>query len=255
MDTTVSSLSIIVIVLTLAVIAVISPIIRKRRNLITLRRIPAYEALPSFVGRSIESSRPLHISLGSAGIGGESTLLAIASAELAYQVVQQAAIGDAPPILTLTSASAFPLGQDTLRRAYQSRGLVERYSASEVRWYPAGTRSLAFAAAITALQGDDEISANIFAGSYGAELALMLDSAARRKQPTIAVSDQLEGQAVAFALADEPLIGEEIFAAGSYLERGAVQLAEAITMDLLRWLLILAMLAAFIIGILNNGGG
>ncbi len=255
MDTTVSSLSIIVIVLTLAVIAVISPIIRKRRNLITLRPIAAYEALPSFVGRSIESSRPLHISLGSAGIGGESTLLAIASAELAYQVVQQAAIGDAPPILTLTSASAFPLGQDTLRRAYQSRGLVERYSASEVRWYPAGTRSLAFAAAITALQGDDEISANIFAGSYGAELALMLDSAARRKQPTIAVSDQLEGQAVAFALADEPLIGEEIFAAGSYLERGAVQLAEAITMDLLRWLLILAMLAAFIIGILNNGGG
>ncbi|MDX1992807.1 MAG: DUF6754 domain-containing protein [bacterium] len=254
MDAVDSTLSLMVIVLTLVIVVLTAQFARRRRDLFTLRPIPAYEAVPDFAARSIESSRPLHLALGSAGIGTETTLLAIAAAELAYQVTIRAAIGDASPIVTLTAPSSFPLGQDTLRRAYQSRGLVERYRAENVRWYPAGSRSLAYAAAITALHSDDNTTADIFAGSFGPELALMLESSSRRRQPSIAVSDQPEGQAVAFALSEYPLIGEEIFAAGSYLDGGAVQRAESASIDVLRWLLIAVIIVAFIVGLVNNGG-
>jgi hypothetical protein len=161
---------------------------------------------------------------------------------LFYQTAERAAIGGIAPILTVSDPTAIPLGQDTLRRAYQSRDLLERYHRGSVRWYPAGARSLAFAAALTATIGDDRVSANILVGSFGPELALVAEASARRNRPVIAASDQLEGQAVAYVLADQPLIGEEIFTAGAYLDESPSHIAGVVTQDVLRILLIIAIL-------------
>ena len=60
---------------------------------------------------------------------------------------------------------------------------------------------------------------------------MILDSAQRRNQATLAVSDQLDGQAVAFALADETLIGEELFAAPAAVTDEGRAAADAIVMD------------------------
>lgn len=245
-SSTTQLLSILVIVLALVVVAVLP------RRRYTLRPIQAYQDMTVFPGRMIESSKPMHLSLGSAGIGGESTLLAVASAELAYHLARRAAMGDGMPILTLSSASALPLGQDTLRRAYQSRGRIAAYKSTGVRWYPAGSRSLAFAAAVTTMMRDDEISANVLGGSYGPELSLMIDAAQRRDIPVVAVSDQLEGQAVAYALADAPLIGEEVFASESYLGDETAPTSESIAIDVLRWLTVLALLVGLIANILEG---
>ncbi len=241
------------IAFTLILVLITTNFVRRGRLRFALRRILAYEKMPELAGVSIEANRPLHLSLGGSGIGDENTLLAIASAELAYQLTDLVAIGDAPPILTMTNTSAIPLGQDTLRRAYQNRGMVERYNANNVRWYPSGSQSLAFAAAVTAMMVDDNVAGNIMAGSYGAELALIGDAAARQDIPFIAVSDQIEGQAIAYALSDEPLIGEEIFAAGSYFTGGAVQVSETIVTDVLRWTIIILIIIGFVAGIINGG--
>ena len=124
-----------------------------------------------------------------------------------------------------------------------------------MRWYPTGDRSLAFAAAITAVMGDDKVSSNVLAGSFGMELALIMHAAQRRNLPTIAVSDQLQGQAIAYALSDYGLIGEEVFTGGAYLSENPGQIAIAVSMDILRWVLILSMLAAMIVTIIGSRGG
>ena len=250
-DNTTYGLSIIVILLTLSIIALLS---LRRKTPFPLRRIGAYEIVPALVGNAIEADRPIHLSLGSAGLGGASTLLSIASAEFAYHMIERAAIGDTSPIVTLSDASVLPMAQDSLRRAYQSRGLGAGYKSINARWYPAGSRSLAFAAAITALMGDDRVSSNVMVGSYGPELALIMDASKRRSLPIIAVSDQLEGQAVAYALADYPLIGEEVFASPSYLSGKVTETSRAVIVDVLRWLAVLAMLAGLVAKITNNGG-
>jgi hypothetical protein len=246
LDTTTQVLSILLILLVLIITAVLS---RRRQTPFVLRPIEAYSLMPSLARRAVEADRPLHVSLGSAGLGGETTLLALASAELAYQLTRQATIGDTSPLFTTAEATALPLGQDTLRRAYQVRGRGDHFRAGSARWYPGGPRSLAYAAAITALMGDDRVSSNVMVGSYGPELALIMDASARRNLPAIAVSDQLEGQAVAYALSDEPLIGEEVFTAGAYLSGSPSQTAEPVTIDILRWLLVLAMLVGFVLAI------
>jgi hypothetical protein len=241
-DSTVQILTILILLLAMVVSVVMTQFVRRRRNLFPLRIIPAYQALPLAVGEGIESNRPVHVSFGGAGLGGAQTLLTLASAELFYQTAERAAIGGIAPILTVSDPTAIPLGQDTLRRAYQSRDLLERYHRGSVRWYPAGARSLAFAAALTATIGDDRVSANILVGSFGPELALVAEASARRNRPVIAASDQLEGQAVAYVLADQPLIGEEIFTAGAYLDESPSHIAGVVTQDVLRILLIIAIL-------------
>ncbi len=249
MNSTTQFFTLMIVLLTMVVSIIVTQFVRRRRDFYVLRPIPAYTRLPLLVGQGIEANQPVHVSLGSAGLGGESTLLALASAELFYQVAQRSVIGGTPPILSVSDSSAVPLAQDTLRRAYTSRGMLSRYPRGSIRWYPGGGRSLAFAAALTATMAGDRVSSNVLAGSFGAELALPAETAARRGQQLIATSSQLEGQAVAYVMADEALIGEEVFAAGAYLTDKAAQIGSLSALDTLRWLLIIGILIPTIVAL------
>lgn len=244
MDTTTQFLSILVILLVLALFGASIGVMRRQRNRLILRAIPAYTRLPQIVGAAIEANRPMHLSMGNAGIGGDNTVLAVAVAEFFYHTARQAAISPVSPILTTSNPTTIPLEQDVLRRAYASRDLLTHFRAADVQWYPSGPRSLAFAAALTALIADNQVGGNVLVGSFGPELALVLDATRRRDQLAIAASDRLDGQAVAYAMSDEPLIGEEIYVAGAYLDN---QRVSVITLDVLRWIVILAIVALAII--------
>ncbi|MBI1281937.1 MAG: hypothetical protein GC179_27680 [Anaerolineaceae bacterium] len=253
MDNTTQFLTIVIFFLALVVTIIVTQFVRRRRSLYTLREIAAFQRLPGMIGEAIESNRPVHVSLGNAGLGGESTLVSLANAELFYQVARRAVIGTAAPIFTVGDTSALPLAQDTLRRAYASRGRVSSAPYTSARWYPGGGgHSLAFAAALTATVVDDKVGANILGGSFGTELALVGYAAARRNQSILATSDQLEGQAVAWVMSDESLIGEEVFTAGAYLGEASSQVAGVVTQDVLRWLLIFGILLPTIIALGNT---
>lgn len=243
-----------IIAILILIITFVVVVIPRLRTKPPLRRIMAYQAIPAMVGDAIEADRIIHLSFGGAGLGGERTLLAIASAELAYYVVQRATIGDTSPVITLSNPLALPLAQDTLRRAYQSRGLAERFSGLAARWYPSGERSLAFAAGVNVMSGVEQPAAHILVGSYGLELALMLMGANRRRIATIAASDQLDGQAVAYVMSETPLIGEEMFVSSAYLSEATNTSASILSLDLLRWLVIFVLLGGFIIAIINQRG-
>jgi hypothetical protein len=251
-DNTTQILTIVIFFLTLVVTIIVTQFVRRRRSLYVLRDIAAFQRLPTMIGEAIESNRPVHVSLGNAGLGGESTLVALANAELMYQVTRRAVIGTAAPIFTVGDSSALPLAQDTLRRAYASRGIVSQMPYSSARWYPGGGHALAFAAALTATVVDDKVGANVLGGSFGTELALVGYAAARRNQSILATSNLLEGQAVAWVMSDESLIGEEVFAAGAYLGDSSAQVAGVRTQDLLRFFLILAIFVPSVIALGNT---
>ncbi|MDE2748010.1 MAG: hypothetical protein OXI34_03500 [Chloroflexota bacterium] len=195
------------------------------------RQLDGLERITGWTTQSIESNRPLHLSFGGAAIGGDKTPAALAEAELFHQVIKRANAGDIAPILSMSAPVMIPLGQDTLRRAWHKGD-----GASRVIWYPP---NLAYAGAVTASMADDKPAAHIMAGGFGIELALMLDGADRQGHPSLAVSDRLDGQAVAYALADHVLIGEELFvASGAVSEEGRGR-NDAAVLDVWRGLIIL----------------
>jgi hypothetical protein len=107
---------------------------------------------------------------------------------------------------------------------------------------------------MTAYMSGDGALAQVLVGRFGAELALIGESAARRGGTIIAASDQLDGQAVAYAFSKHALIGEEIFQASAYLSDSPVRRGEAVALDFMRWLLIAAIVALAASRILTAGG-
>ena len=196
-----------------------------------LRQIVGFERIPQWTTQSIESNRPLHLGFGGASVGGDNTPAALAGAEFFHQIIEGANASDASPIVTMSAPATIPLGQDTLRRAWHKGDTL-----SQARWVPP---DLAYAGAVTASMAIDEPTAHILAGRFGAELALIMDSASRHGQPSLAVSDRLDGQAVAYALADHVLIGEELYAAAGYVAEDAPARADAAVLDVWRALILL----------------
>jgi hypothetical protein len=54
----------------------------------------------------------------------------------------------------------------------------------------------------------------------------------------------MTGQALLFGSAQEPLIGEEVFATGAYMDAGVVHQASLRTQDVLRWIIIIGLIVA-----------
>ena len=233
----------------------------KRRTNLVQRPIDAYASVPTLTSVSIEEGRPIHISFGSAAPGHDSTPLALATADFAYYTAQRVTVGDELPLLSVTETSALPLAYDTLRRAYEARGpeAVKHYAALRqhrvgTRWYPAGTNSLAFASGITAMQSEESVSTHFLLGRMGIELALMTEAAQRQDRTVIAGSDRLEGQAVAFALADEALIGDEIFAAAGYVGQTPEALRRNRVADALRLAMVAVLIGVSVLAVVQSGG-
>ncbi|GAB5493957.1 MAG: hypothetical protein Phog2KO_41720 [Phototrophicaceae bacterium] len=243
------------------IIALFANVVIRLTERRTMRPITAFDTVQAMTGASIESSRPLHISIGSATIGDETTLLALLSSEFLYYASREVAIGEEPPLFTVSEGVALPLAVDTLSRAYEHENRTEvlnitnpvNWQDISVRWYPAGKRSLAFASALMTIQADDNLSGNVLAGRYGLELALILDSAHRNKRPSVASSDMLDGQAIAYALADDTLIGEEIFAAPAYVSDNLSLQKRNFIIDLMRGLVVVAIIGLTLYNIVAGG--
>ena len=194
------------------------------------RALDGIDLIPRWTTQSIEANKPLHLAFGNAAVGAADTPAALAEAEFFHHVIRRANASDMPPIVSTSAPATLPLSQDTLRRAWDKGDSLTR-----AQWYPP---NLAYAGALTAELSHDEAAAHILAGSFGLELALMLESAQRHGQPSLAVSERLDGQAVAFAMADRALIGEELYAASGAIAEADGSHNDASVMDVWRAIII-----------------
>jgi hypothetical protein len=133
------------------------------------------------------------------------------------------------------------LAQDTLRAAYDQAGARERFRATSARML--GPTPFAYAAALPGMLATENVSVHILNGSFGVEGALAAEFGRQAHAYVLAGSDDVPAQALMYAVADEPLIGEELFAAGAYLNLGPMHIASLRVQDIARTILIGAILA------------
>lgn len=250
MDSTTQFLAILIILAIFLINAV--NIVVRRRGRLPMRRLSAVDNIPIESAASVETANPLLISFGNVAPGTGSTMLALASADIGAYAAQSAAYSTAKPIVTTSNTVAVPLATNTLQRAYAMRDRLSFFEPVQARWYPDNGQALLFAAAMTAVETDDRAGANVLVGRFGAELALIAHAAKRGNRHVIAGSDQLDGQAVAYAMADDALIGEEIFAVPGYLSPQPYLAHRNITIDIARGLLVAVIVVLTIVAILNG---
>jgi hypothetical protein len=233
----------------LAAVLLLAFLFLRRKTPGIFRRIDAYERLNRAVGLAVENGTRLHISLGRGNLFTARGGSALAGLALLRRLAERTSVSDRPPIASSGDALLAILSQDTMLSGYRAAGAEEQYRFSTGRL--TGLSPFSYAAGTMPIARDENVSASVVLGDLGAEAALVAESADRENSNLIAASDNLTAQAILYAAAQEPLIGEELFAAGAYTGAGPSHEASLNAQDVLRWLIILAMLAGAVLKLLR----
>jgi uncharacterized protein DUF6754 len=237
-----------VLVLISAVLLLIFIYLR-RKSPAVFRRIEAYERLNRIVGLAVENGTRLHISLGRGNLFTARGASALAGLAMLRRLIERTSMSDRPPIVTSGDASLSILSQDTLQAGYRAAGAEDQYRVSTGRL--AGLTPFSYAAGTIPVTHDEMVSANVVLGDLGSEAALLVEAADREDTNLIAASDNLSAQSILYASAQEPLIGEELFASGAYVGAGVSHEASLQVQDILRWLVILAILGGSLLKLIG----
>lgn len=220
-------------------------VVTRDRPYRNLRAIPAFERLRRSISQSVEDGTRVHVSLGSASILTPLNASAFAGLTMLDQAAKLSVASDCPPIATSGESNLAILIQDTLHASYRAVNATALYDASLGRL--SGMTPFSYAAGAMPVIRDENVSTNILTGDFGPESALLADSAEREGTFLLAGSNNLTAQAVYFAAAQEPLIGEEVFAGGAYLQAGPAHAASLHAEDFARWVLVAVLLVGSIL--------
>jgi hypothetical protein len=209
--------------------------ILRRKSHPVFRDIPAFTRMKHAVGRVVEDGTRLHVSLGRGSLVTPQSASGLAGLLLLRRLAELTAAGDNPPIATSGDPAMTILSQDTLQAASlaTAQGAYDPASGRLT-----GLTPFSYAAGAIPAIRDENISANIFIGNFGPEVALLTDSAERKNTFSLAGSDDLTAQAIMYAGAQEPLLGEELFASGAYTDAGGLHNSSLALQDILRWAII-----------------
>ncbi|MBM3150847.1 MAG: hypothetical protein FJZ96_01360 [Chloroflexi bacterium] len=213
----------------------------RRKEPPVFRRIAAFSRLGHAIGRAVEDGSRLHVSLGSGGLTTPQSASALAGLTVLRRLADLTSAGDKPPVASSGDGAVAILSQDMLQVSYQDATAGGFYDATAGRL--AGLTPFSYAAGTIPIMRDEHVSANVLIGNFGVEAGLLADTAERKGSFTLSATDNLPAQAVLYAGAQDPLIGEELYAAGAYVNAGPFHAASLAVQDILRWLAILAILA------------
>jgi hypothetical protein len=210
-----------------------------------------FEELGKAVESSVESGERVHLSVGTGSLIGAESAPGLAGLALLDRVASATTMSDKPVVVSTGDGALAILAQDTLRSAYQRAGESRRFDAMAGRVI--GLTPFSYAAALPLLVETEDISVHLLLGSFGAEGALSAHFGERKQAFVFGGTDDVPSQALLYATTDEPLIGEEVFAAGAYLNIGRLHRASLRAQDLLRWAIVIAIAAGTLF--ITLGGG
>jgi len=209
-------------------------ILIRQREAPKLREIAAFKRLGRAIGLAVEAGSRLHVSLGRGQMLSRQSAIGFVGLSILDRIGRSTSISDRPPIATSGEGTLGILTQDSQRVTAKYLGV----DSDPTRGRITGVTPYSYAAGTLSFIEEEEIGANLLIGSFGNEVALITDAAERKDGMTLGGTDNLAGQAVLFAAAQEPLIGEESYAGGAYLGAGRMHIASLYVQDIVRWVLI-----------------
>lgn len=207
-----------------------------------LRPLPALDSLVESIGRSAESATRSHISLGRAGLSSVSNPTSLAAISLLDRLARDGCASDTPPIVTTGEGTLLLVAQQRMRRAFRLAGRGRDYEPIQVQFLANDSDAFSYAGGVSSIIHRHGVSSNTLVGRFGPEISIMAEAAARQDIPQVIGSDDPVALALATAVTDNVLIGEELLAAGAYLEGSAPHLATLQVQDFLRLLIAITIL-------------
>lgn len=230
-------------------------IIRQRRHALDVRHYPLFQALAEEVGRAAEGGTLLHLALGRGDITGQDALTSITAFQGLSQLLNLAAAYDTPPIISTGNPTLYLLADDMMRRAYARIGNVKRYRPTLVQYVAASPVTYAAMAATQLYKAEG--GSNSVMGVFDQEAGLLLDAGERHGVSVMGGAVSPQGLAAMYPvmLNDDLAMGEDFFSGSTAAQGGPIHRASLWTQELLRWVLIAAMVLAGLLALFGLGGG
>jgi len=210
----------------------------------SLRPLSGYDSISDQVNRAVEGGRKVHYGLGTGSFNGQSGLTSFASISILEHLALSACASGVPPLITVGDATLLPAARDSLQQAYDRAGRRHDVTLEEATFISDSAFPMTYAAGATERIGDGSIGSNMLIGRLGTELILLGEAGARDEMDQIIGSDDPFALSVATAITDKVLLGEELYAAGAYVDKSPSSLAILQFHDLFRLLLAAAVLIA-----------
>jgi len=214
-----------------------------------LRPIGGFAALRIQNGVAVESGRSFHFSPGRASLAGQANPTSVAALSVLDYLTETTCAGDVPPITTSGDGSLLLAVQDSLRNAYATAGRSQDYSPQMAQYVAAEDQPMTYAAGASDVVNRGNLGSNLMIGRFGSEIAVVAEAAERGNMDQVIGSDDPTSLAVAAAVTEDLLLGEEMFAAGAYLHGEPAQIASLQLQDILRVIAIAGLLLAALINI------
>lgn len=245
----VSGLAGLIFILLFIGLIVIFSVAGRKRVKEEFRAIPAFTRLKKVIGMSVEAGSKLHLSIGRGRLIGSESMPALVGMSIQERMARASSFSDNPPVTTTGDATLAILAQDNLTGTLKEIGVVEHVDPEANQL--AGLTPYSYVTGVLPVIEEGKVSANVLIGNFGTEVAYLTDAGERTNTLTLAGTDNLTGQAVIFGTAHEPLIGEELFAGGAYLNAGPVHSASLKAQDVIRWLIVGVILIGVLLKILG----
>ena len=222
---------------------------KRRAETPVFRRIMALSKFKRAVSRSVEEGSRIHVSLGNASLTQPASASAFVSLTALRRISQLSSAGDNPPIATSGDSVLALLSQDTLHQVARETHTTDLYDPTH--GILAGVTPLSYVAGALEQMHDPEVKTNVLIGNYGSEVGFLSSYSEEKGAYTLAASDSLPAQAVLYATTEQPLIGEELFALPAYLLSTPVHSASLQAQDLLRGVVVLAIVIGSLLKLLG----
>lgn len=218
------------------------------------RSIPAFEVIRRLASEAPEEGRPVHVSLGMAGISDVNAMETVASLNVLDHLARQPAVTLAMPVVTTGNAASLLVAQDVMSRPYVERDHVAQFDPLNARFIGGGATDAgaAYQAGVLDLLDRRTVGASLMLGHFGDEVLLAGEAAVRNGIPQVAGSGNLAALPSMALSTDKLLICEDLFAAGAYLSRDTALQAALVAQDVARWLAAAGIIALVVLRTLGR---
>jgi hypothetical protein len=212
-----------------------------------IRKIPGLDAVDDAVGRATEMGRPV---LYVPGIETVSEVGTLAALTILGHVAKRVAQHGTPLEVPVADPIVMTTAQEIVRAAYAEAGKLDTFDPSRIAYLTYD--QFGYTAGVDGIMMRERPEAVFLLGYFAAESLILAETGHSIGAIQIAGTKETSQLPFFVAACDYTLIGEELFAASSYLSREPVMLGSLKGQDLAKLWIVYFILFAFVVGTIGS---